>query len=277
MREKMTPTLGDEIQGESLVDLLAADPGPLRAALALRKLLVFRDQPAAGLLELLPNLGEPYVDPFDVADADGLVSVGAGARRNNGWHTDGAWRLRPPSFTVLVAREVPSIGGDTVFADMTAAFRALPGNIQEQLRCIRIVHTAAAALPESISEGKRRRLADTIHSVCHPVARRVPETGEVALFGQPGLITGTRGSDAVDVAGIVELLRQMPKVPEFQCRIRWKPGTIVLWDNRSVQHYAVADYSERRVMQRWSARGEVPVGDDGQPSAPLSPERGSAP
>ena len=161
---------------------------------------------------------------------------------------------------MLRAVEVPAIGGDTLWADMAAAYDGLPATVRGRIDGLRAVHdfsfSFGAAMPPEDLAGFRARFP----AVEHPVVRVHPETGRRTLFVNPVFTSHLVGVDPDEGEELLRLLFHQAEVPEYQCRLTWRRGTVALWDNRATQHYAVNDYHpQRRVMERVAVRGDVPV------------------
>jgi len=183
------------------------------------------------------------------------------ARAGTYWHSDVSFRERPAAVSILNAIEVPEAGGDTMFANMTAAYEALSEPMKEMLAPLRARHdfaqTAATQFAKPIVVEAD---LDGANRAIHPVVRTHAETGRKSLFVNPGMTTGLDGFEAGESAAILEFLYAHATRPEFIYRHRWRRGDVVMWDNRCLMHYAVADYGERpRYMERTTAIGERPV------------------
>ncbi|HVN00525.1 MAG TPA: TauD/TfdA family dioxygenase [Caulobacteraceae bacterium] len=180
------------------------------------------------------------------------------------WHSDTTYLQRPPMATLLLARETPHAGGDTLFAGQVAAYEALPSELKRRLRYLRAVNSSAKA---EVSRTREDRLRDHARSeesptfeAAHPVVRRHPETGRLALFVNPAHTVRFEGLTEAESAPLLGDLFRRQVRPEFVCRVRWRPGTLALWDNRSVLHYPFNDYhGHRRVMHRITLAGDTPV------------------
>ena len=180
------------------------------------------------------------------------------------WHSDTTYLDEPPMGAVLYARELPSLGGDTLFANMALAYESLSERMRRLLDGLRAVNSAAK--PEAASgRSDRRAERPTARDVraaeaVHPVVRTHPQTGRRALYVNRGHTVRFEGWTEAESRPLLEFLFAHQLRPEFACRLRWGPGSLALWDNRSAQHYAVNDYhGERRVMHRIVLKGDRPV------------------
>ncbi len=182
------------------------------------------------------------------------------------WHSDLSYSDRPALGSMLHAREVPGAGGDTMFASMEAAYRALSPTMREILSGLSAVHDYAHAyetvfskLPNRppMTEKERAR----VPPVTHPIVRTHPETGRRSLFINPGFTRHIVGLLEEESAALLDFLFGHATRPEFIYRHQWQAGDVVLWDNRSTMHRAVADYdmTEVRHMHRTTIGESRPV------------------
>ncbi|MGZ0188579.1 MAG: TauD/TfdA dioxygenase family protein [Alphaproteobacteria bacterium] len=186
------------------------------------------------------------------------------------WHTDQMFNPEPAMATMLYAHESPSVGGDTMFSSMYKAHDGLSEAMRNLLKTVRTFNVGDRF--KQMSGGSSRadrykgnaKMASSIRDpgnvvteAHHPLFRTHPETGKAALY--IGSHTqGLEGMRAEEADPIIDYLRKHSIRPEYLCRFRWEPGSIALWDNRCVQHYAVPDYNERRRMHRITIAGDAP-------------------
>lgn len=244
----------------------------LRDALVEHKLLVFRGQaltPAAQAA-FAAHFGPLHVHPLN-RQAPGVPEImllefdEANRHDHSTWHTDVTFIETPPLGSVLHGIEIPEVGGDTVFADAAAAFRALSPDFQKFLRGLRATHDFAKSFhaerytsPEAATRWQRTR--ETHPPVSHPVVRTHPVSGEEGLFVNEGFTVSIDGLSRAESDTILGLLFRHFQRPEFGYRHRWQAGDLLFWDNRITQHYAVIDYwPRRRVMHRATVLGDRPV------------------
>jgi alpha-ketoglutarate-dependent taurine dioxygenase len=278
--EPCQPLIGAEIKGVDLrnpLDQEAADA--IRSAILKYQVIVFRDQPIAieqhkqfarifaknpnSPFTLQENQAQPIADHPEILNlvADGVNKVAADV-----WHTDECFRRLPSVISVLRSRVVPSIGGDTVFASAVAAYKYLPNAIKDTIRNLRALNSPAYLFSGAdqsqvnvIDPDKfKKNLAD-FPPMSQPVVRIHPETGQPAIFvnhAYTGLIEGMSVGESKEL--LTYLCNQVSR-PEYQFRMKWTRDAVVVWDNRAVQHYAVADYSEPRHMQRLLIAGIEPA------------------
>jgi taurine dioxygenase len=185
------------------------------------------------------------------------------------WHTDQMFNPQPAKATMLYAKESPSTGGDTLFANMHDAYDALSDGMKTMLADVKPWCVGDKFRRSGGSRRKDRyqgnlKMAAKVRDAgnlqtesAHPLYRTHPETGRMALYLGNHVQT-LEGFNDAEAEPILDFLREHAIRPEFTCRVNWKPGTITLWDNRSVQHHAIADYSERRRMHRITIAGDTP-------------------
>jgi taurine dioxygenase len=170
----------------------------------------------------------------------------------------------PPSYTILQSELLPPLGGDTCFADMYAAWDALSPAMRELLSGLTATHDLTKTLTKAIADGNSDADLGAMQAayppVHHPIARVHPETGRTALFVNGNFTTRIDGLSEAESDAILAMLLAHVGSPAFQCRHRWSQGDLTMWDNRAVQHYAVPDYTSRRIMHRLTIAGDEPRG-----------------
>lgn len=177
----------------------------------------------------------------------------------NVWHTDVTFRERPALGAVLQLREVPPVGGDTMWADMAAAYDNLPEAVKARIDCATAVHDFIPGFARFYGPERLIPLQDAFPPVEHPVVRTHPESGRKMLFVNTSFTTHIVGMDRDESDRLLGYLVRQAHVPEYQVRFRWQPGDIAFWDNRATQHYAVDDYApQRRVAERVAIEGDRP-------------------
>jgi taurine dioxygenase len=259
----LTPILGVEISGVEL-DSCSTQYAKevLRPLLIEHKLLVFRGQgqmmPEAHI-RIAGAMGTLEYFAGALPDHPELVRIthGPGSPPSeNIWHSDMSFREEPPMGAVLRAVSVPTSGGDTVFADMRYALGRLPSAVRRFIENLDASHNVAKCAPDNA----RAELVSALPPVVHPVVRLHPETQEELLYVNSAYTTHILGLDESDGSALLNLLLGQVLVPECQCRVRWTDGTMVIWDNRALQHYAVGDYMPAtRIMERASLAGDRPA------------------
>jgi taurine dioxygenase len=177
----------------------------------------------------------------------------------NIWHSDVTWRQIPALGSVLRALAVPEIGGDTLWADMTAAYDGLPEDVRQRIEGLTAVHDFAGSFGRNMEPTKLAAMRAQFPAVEHPVVRTHPETGRRAIYVNEIFTSHMVGLEPDESHELLTLLCAQARVPEYQCRFHWEPNSIAFWDNRSTQHYAVSDYwPQPRVMERVTVVGTVP-------------------
>jgi taurine dioxygenase len=263
--------LGAEISGVDLAAALSDDVvADIRRAWLEHSVVFFRDQPLGPdeFLAFARCLGEPVEYPF-VKGIDGSPEIIEVAKLphetvNFGgiWHTDTAYLARPPMATMLVAREIPPQGGDTVFASMYAAYDALPDDVRRRIDGLRAVNSSALA---DVSKTREDRMRDQGSDdpqelrAEHPVVRTHPETGRKALYVNRAHTDRIVGMPDDESRRLLDYLFDHSTRPEFTCRFEWQVGSLALWDNRCVMHNPINDYhGYTRRMHRITLAGDVP-------------------
>jgi taurine dioxygenase len=254
--------LGGELDDEVVAEI--------RAAWLRHGVVFFRDQelPPERFLAFARRLGQPARYPF-VPGIDGFPDVIAVTKLphetvNFGgiWHSDTAYLDQPPMATMLVAREVPPAGGDTLFASQYAAYEALSPALRALLDPLRAVNSSARADVSKTREDRIRDAGDEPlpdYEAVHPVVRTHPETGRKALYVNVAHTARFDGMTEAESRPLLEFLFHHQVQPELTCRFHWEVGSVALWDNRGVQHNPVNDYpGHKRVMHRITLMGDTP-------------------
>lgn len=264
--------LGAELHGVDLSqDLPDATVAALRQALLDHLVIFFRDQdlPPDRFLALARCFGTPIEYPFvkGIAGYPEVIAVAKlpGEQINFGgvWHSDTTYLTEPPMATLLVAREVPPFGGDTIFANQYLAYETLSPGMQRLLAELRGVSSSSKADASRTREDRIRTDGTAephkLLTAEHPVVRTHPETGRKALYVNVAHTVGIAGLAEEESAPLLSYLFRHQIRPELTCRFRWQPGSLAIWDNRCAQHYAVNDYhGQTRVMHRITLAGDRP-------------------
>lgn len=263
------PTIGAEISGVDLSKPLSSQSvDSIRALLIKHKVIFFRDQALTREqhIRLARHFGEPEIVDYSDKKADfpEISKVYAGPDKPpigaNCWHSDWTGSPTPSMGTILRALEIPEVGGDTLFADMGAAYRGLPDAIKERINKLTAIHSVGKYLAKyTVTEHEDERFKRGIASQEHPVVRTHPESGEKILYVNSMLTTGIKGFPSGEGEELLNFLCAQASVPEYQVRFRWRKHSIAFWDNRSTQHYASADYYPAvRLMEAVSIKGDAP-------------------
>ncbi len=265
------PTIGAEIRGLDLsLPLADAEFATVYDALLEHKVIFFRDQHLTqeqhmafgqrfGPLETNPfrphGEGRPELQIIKNDKDNPVLSTDV-------WHADLTFRKKPTKFTILRCVEIPAFGGDTVWADMCAAYNGLNASVRETItglsaihdfRNFRVLYAGDPAKREEL-----RRLEESFPNPTHPVVITHPETRQRVLFVNRQFTICVAGIPEDQSRALLENLYAQSSVPEYQFRLKWRPTTLAVWDNRSCQHYAVNDYyPNRRHMERVAVAGDL--------------------
>jgi taurine dioxygenase len=274
---KITPAIGAEVSGIDLSrGLDSHGAAAIRQALLDHEVLFFRDQPmdTDQQLRFARAFGEIDLPLFrttsssrpEVLVLDQVAPRGEGA---DSWHADNTYMEAPPMASILQALHLPSVGGDTCWASMTAAYDALSSTMQSFLDGLTAVHSLElmAERTKHVTNASLREKVGDWPPMVHPVVRVHPETGRRLLNVNANWTSHIAELSRRESDALLELLYRHLQAPDFQVRFHWEVGSVAFWDNRSVQHYAVPDYTERRVMQRVTLAGDRPFGPRREPRA----------
>jgi len=270
---KLAGALGAEILGVDLAAQLPAQTvAGIRRAFLDHLVIFFRGQnlAPAQFLAFAQTMGEPIEYPFvkGLPDYPVIIQVMKleHERSNFGgiWHSDTAYLDNPPMGSMLLAREVPPAGGDTLFANQYLAYEALSSGMRKLLDGLTAVNSSAKA---DVSRTREDRLrtearedAKQEYVAEHPVVRTHPQTGRKALYVNIAHTTRFKDMSDEESTPLLGYLFQHQVQPEFTCRFRWEVGSLAFWDNRCAQHNPVNDYhGYRRVMHRITLKGERPA------------------
>ena len=269
---RVAGALGAEVSG---VDL--SRPLPVGVAAKLRRawlehlVLFFRNQDlsAERYMAFAHCFGRPVEYPF-VKGMEGFPEIIEVKKLEHEtvnfggiWHSDTSYLEVPPMASMLLARELPPWGGDTLFANMYLAYETLSQGLKRTLEGLRAVNSSARADVTRTREdriksdgggGEKKQF-----NAEHPVVRTHPETGRKALYINVAHSARFVGWSEEESRPLLEYLFRHQVRPEFTCRFAWQPGSIALWDNRCAQHNPVNDYhGHRRLMHRITLAGDVP-------------------
>jgi taurine dioxygenase len=268
----LTGTIGAEILDLDIsTDLSDPVISDIREVLLRHKVIFFREQELTpeGQIRFAKRFGDiskspvyntleshPEIMPV-VKEATDQDIIG------DTWHTDETFQQTPPMGSLLYAREIHDVGGDTLWANLALAFDRLSDALQENLLTLRAVHsndflTANAKLRNSTRSTKLREDAPAMQSL-HPVVRTHDETQQKVLFVNQPFTYAFEGMSREESLPLLTYLYQASARPEMTCRFRWRKGSLAFWDNRCTLHYACNDYSgQRREMHRITLEGTVP-------------------
>jgi taurine dioxygenase len=269
--KRVAGAIGAELQAINLADGIDGElAATLRRLLNEHEVLFLRDQAisAADQKALAEVFGPLQTHPaYGTVEGFPEVMILESTRDNPSkievWHSDMTFKQHPPSVTVLRGITIPEVGGDTLFASMTAAYEGLSPGMQSYLEGLTAVHDFSHGFRESLAEpGGRERLADAVATnppVRHPVVQTHPETGKKVLFVNALFTTHIDGLPPLESAEVLQFLWRHASLPEFTCRFSWAPDSLVLWDNRSTQHKPVNDFfPATRRLHRVVSEGDQP-------------------
>ena len=262
----LTPAIGAEILDIDLGATNISERVPdIRAALLTHGVIFFRDQHLTqeqqiafarhfGDLEIHPATPRAQSNREVLRIAHGPDSRG----QENQWHSDVTWRECPSLGSILLAREVPEYGGDTLFANMHLAYERLSDQMKRFCEGLTAVHDISRVFARRLNKTPEE-LHDKYPPMHHPVIRTHPETGKRAIYVNTAFTSHIEGLSAQESRWLLDHLYNTAKDVEIQCRFRWREGSVAFWDNRVCQHLAVSDYfPARRVMERVTIAGDRP-------------------
>ena len=283
---------GAEIHGVDLTKPLAPrDVDAIRAALLEWKVVFFRDQfidhddhlrfasafgaptPAHPLFDSIPDPNYPTIYPIFRDRFKARYGTSRGFDQPN-WHADVTAAVNPPAASILRAEVIPPHGGDTQWSNTVAAYEGLSAPVRRLAEGLRAVHRFSPPDGTTATEDYERRVNRRPLVTEHPVVRVHPETGEKALYVNPGFTSHIVGISPHESRRLLGLFYDELARPEYTVRFKWEPGSIAFWDNRSTVHLAPSDLTtdHDRRLYRVTLVGDVPQGADGRPSISLDGE-----
>lgn len=276
--EQVAGACGAVVQGVDLAaDLDDTEVARIRQALLDHEVVFFRDQrlDPEQQVRFSRRLGPPSPVPFvqPIPEHPEVIAVVREATETHGytfgglWHSDFSFLPEPPSASILHALEVPPFGGDTVWASQTLAYRQLSPGMRQMLVGLAGVHSAVNAYSpkmQAVHDTFAGMTVQTDESATrvqtHPVVRAHGETGRPALFVNAQYTVGLRGFAPHEAKPLLDFLFAHATRTDFTCRWQWRVGDVAIWDNRAVQHMAMADFTgHRRAMHRTTVAGEAPI------------------
>ena len=264
--EPLTGAIGAEVSNVDLRDFDDEIIAEIQDAWLQHKVLFFRDQDLDHAQHVAYGraLGELEIHPFvrNVADHPEIIVLESTPEDFSAaeyWHSDVTFRACPPLGSVLYGRTIPDYGGDTCWANMELAYELLPDDVKEQIDGRYAVHSYVKAFGAGLSDAEKAEALEKYPEQKHPVVRTHPVTGAKSLFVNRIFTLTIDGMERDESRALRRRLYDQARLPEVQCRFRWRPGSIAQWDNRCTQHYAVPDYGgfSRRV-ERVTLIGDEP-------------------
>jgi alpha-ketoglutarate-dependent taurine dioxygenase len=274
--EPLAAAMGAEVVGVELRELDDAGFAELQHALWRHKMVFLRGQNLSHAEhEAFARRWGPFAPDAYTHGVDGYPNVQpvikeAEARSKglfgSGWHTDSPFLPEPPGVTILRSVEIPPYGGDTVWANCALAYRMLSPAMQAMLRPLKVRMSAGNNLyTQKLADGKELDFASeaaraaALEGNAHPLVRTHPHTGELSLYLDEVYAVGIDGMTAAESRPLLDFLIQHITQHHFTCRLRWEPGMVTMWDNRTALHLAANDYDGyRREMYRTTLAGERP-------------------
>jgi taurine dioxygenase len=256
-------------------DISADSIAVLRAALGEYGVLFFRGQDIApqrhiAFAEQFATINiNRFFTPVDGYPMIAEVRKEPDQNKNIGgdWHTDHSYDRNPAMGSILLARETPVHGGDTIFASMYSAYETLSDGLKKSLGGLRAVHSSRHVFGADAARFKNQdndvgdrigNAAAATQDAVHPLIIRHPISGTKALYVNPGFTIGIEGWADNESKALLDMLYEHAKQPEHAFRFQWNPGSIAFWDNRATWHYAVNDYhGARRLMHRITLDGDA--------------------
>jgi taurine dioxygenase len=277
--EKITNRIGARVSCIDLTQPLdAGEVAAVKQALDVHEVLFFTGQrklTGEQHVRFARCFGEIAKNPFStsastMSEVITLDFVDPRDSNTDSWHSDGSFHEQPPAGAILQAHMLPAIGGDTCFASMAAAYDALLPALQRFFDGLTARHSLARMLARSATRSSYKfdAAVEAMPPAVHPLVTINPRTGRKRLYANSNYTIAIDGMNAAESDHWLAFLFDHVKSPEFQLRYRWSEGDVAFWDNHAVQHYAVADYATRRVMQRVTIEGDRPVGVNGGVGAP---------
>jgi taurine dioxygenase len=271
--KRIAGALGAELIGLDLTQSLSADlTKEIREVFLKNSVIFVRNQALTSqqFMNFATAMGEPIQYPFvkGFDDFPHIIEVKKleHEKVNFGgvWHSDTTYLEKPPMGSMLLSKEIPPFGGDTLFACQYAAYESLSDTMQGLLQGLKGINSSAKAdvsktREDRIKSDGNQSLPQSFSS-SHPVVRTHPETGRKALFINKAHTTGIEGLTDKESASLLSFLFEHQVKPEFTCRWAWQPDALAFWDNRCAQHNPINDYHGfRRVLHRITLQGDKPV------------------
>lgn len=270
------PGVGVEFSGVDIRDLSDSELTEIKSAYANEGVIFFRGQSLTEEehIDFAQRWGDINVNRFFAAHPEhpriALVLKEKGQKENigGGWHTDHSYDQEPAMGSILVARELPPEGGNTLFLSMYSAYETLPDELKEEIRGKRAIHSAKHIFGSSddsiyknadMQDGGRignSDAADRLTDVVHPMVIKHPLSGKSALYVNPGFTIGVEGMDESDGKALLMRLFAHTMSQSATTEFEWTAGSVAFWDNRSTWHWAKNDYhGHRRLMHRITVEG----------------------
>ena len=272
--EPISGSLGAEISGVDITNLDQETYVEIHRAFLAHNVIFFRNQELTPETQMAfgrlfgPLNRHSYVKGLDdYPDVFRIVKEPTDAHHfGNAWHTDLAYEERPALGTILYGIDVPDTGGDTMFANLYAAYQGLSNGMKRMVDDLKVVFTNANTYGKDAKRFKAGIAKDMTveqapeeNEVIHPLVRTHPETRRKALYLSTTHFSRIDGMTKQESKVILNQLAKHSIQPDFTCRFKWRNNSVAMWDNRCTMHYAVNDFpEERRIMQRVTLQGDKP-------------------
>lgn len=268
----LTPTLGAEISGANLLELDDDGFGEIFEVFVRHSVIFFRDQPALTPEQhfaFAERFGPIHIHPFErlsdrhKGERPGLLQIhttsDSRVAAGNRWHSDVSCDAEPPQASILQLHEIPPVGGDTLFASMYAAYDALSDRMKRMVDGLTARHSGEESY-RKLFQAKTLDPTATWPEADHPVVRRHADSGRPALYIDREFTESINDLPKEEAKALLEFLFEHVERANFQCRFRWSPNAIAVWDNRAVLHHAMWDYwPHERKGRRITVVGEKPI------------------
>lgn len=272
---KVTRNIGAEVTGVDLTRPIDEEQAEiLHQGLLENLVLFFRDQ------HITDEQHQAFAENFGILDIPKMNLHGGAihvldqtdpkGEGGDQWHSDNTFMKVPPMGSLLRAVILPDVGGDTNWANMYMVYESLAPWLQRLCDELYAEHDLTMSITKAVDKGHKfdlREMQEKNPPQIHPVVRIHPETGRKALYVNRSSVTRLIGLSRRENEALLPLLFDAVRDPQFQVRLKWRVGTMAFWDNRPTQHYAVADYTQRRKMHRVTVTA-FPKYDDGIPTGP---------
>ncbi|KAK3358293.1 hypothetical protein B0T24DRAFT_685677 [Lasiosphaeria ovina] len=274
----LTPTIGTEVKGIQLTSLNSAGKDELARLVAERKVVASETRTLRTCLSrrrsslavtLADTTSTQHRGPrkgtqrstscIAVLGTTRSTSISRNRISSVAWHSDVSYEQQPPGTTFLYILDKPETGGDTLFVDAAEAYQRLSPLFQERLHGLQATHSGIEQVNASAARGGIKRREPVVNT--HPIVRTHPTTGEKALYVNPQFTRDIVGLKKEESDAILKFLYDhLAYGADFQTRVKWEEGTVVVWDNRVTQHSALIDWKDgqRRHLARITPQAERP-------------------
>ncbi len=258
--------IGAEITGIDLGNPTPAQIEHIRKAWLNHKVLIFRNQNITREQHISfgRNFGDLEVHPFapspdNYPEIVKIISNDKVQYAASNWHSDVTWRQEPSMGSILRGCVIPQVGGDTSFANAAEAYNRLKPDVKARVDSLYAVHDFSRTFGQRMSPEEREKKQKEYPPARHPVIREHPITGEKAIYTNKPFVSHIEGIEETESRYLLRALEQAILDPSIQCRVKWEVDTVVMWDNRIVQHHASNDfYPQTRHVERVTIVGDKP-------------------